>query len=155
MSEGGNGTRAARPNRGQEISEDSLQLSLADPPANVENCDCELERIHYQARVDAFIERLKDDASARAGEEETSRAYLQKFHESMLEVAKGGIDPARQGADAIRTAAAAVGVIYTGVLGLAFSADHPLPVRGLSPAVFLRSCDRIRNSVRSSAAQDG
>jgi hypothetical protein len=67
MSEGGNGTRAARPNRGQEISEDSLQLSLADPPANVENCDCELERIHYQARVDAFIERLKDDASARAG----------------------------------------------------------------------------------------
>jgi hypothetical protein len=136
MSEGSSGRRPAQSRGRSEPSEDEFQLSRAEP-SSVENCDCELEKIFYQAKVDVFTERLKDDAGARAAEEETNRAYLQKFHESMLEVAKGGIDRSRQGADAIRNAAAAVGVIYSGVLGLAFSADHPLPSYGLIAAVFL------------------
>jgi hypothetical protein len=37
----------------------------------------------------------------------------------------------------VRTAAAAIATIYAAVLGLAFSANKPLPPRGLVPAIFL------------------
>jgi hypothetical protein len=128
---------AGSPRRAKADSEDDLQLSLKEPPEGSADCDCELQKIHYQAEVDAFVQRLKDDASARAADEEAARANTQKFHDAMIDVASGGVDRARQGAEAIRTAAAAVGVLYTGVLGLAFSADDPLPLRGLVSAVFL------------------
>jgi hypothetical protein len=60
-----------------------------------------------------------------------------KLHDSLAALAASSIDRARDGAKFVETAAAALGTIYTGVLGLAFAAsDKPLPGRGLYAAAF-------------------
>lgn len=64
-------------------------------------------------------------------------AARDRFYQLFMESAKGGLERATAGAQATRSAAAAIGVIYAAVLGVAFSVDKPLPPRGLIPAVFL------------------
>jgi hypothetical protein len=61
-----------------------------------------------------------------------------KLHDNLATLSAASIDRAREGAKFIETAAAALGTIYTGVLGFVFAAsDKPLPGRGLYAAVFL------------------
>jgi hypothetical protein len=55
----------------------------------------------------------------------------------MMAAAKASVDRAVAGAEAVRNAAAAIGVIYTAALGVAFSVSKPLPLRGTIPALFL------------------
>ena len=43
------------------------------------------------------------------------------FHQGIFEVARGSIDRARAGAESVRNAAAAIGVIYAAIVGVAFS----------------------------------
>jgi len=59
------------------------------------------------------------------------------FFKLYMESAKGSLERWQAAAQGTRNAAAAIGVIYTAVLGLAFSVDNPLPPRGLLPALFL------------------
>ena len=59
------------------------------------------------------------------------------FFKLYMESAKGSLERWQAAGQGTRNAAAAIGVIYTAVLGIAFSADNPLPPRGLLPAVFL------------------
>ena len=61
-----------------------------------------------------------------------------EFQRAMIETTKGSIDRVRSGAEAVRTASAAIGTLYTGILAVAFSvSSHPLPLRGALPALFL------------------
>jgi hypothetical protein len=76
--------------------------------------------------------------TSRQSEADTDLGLYTKFHEELMEVAKGAIDRARAGAQTIQTAAATIVTLYTGALALAFSvADRPLPTRALFPGVFL------------------
>jgi hypothetical protein len=69
---------------------------------------------------------------------ETDQILERGFHQALIEFAKDAIPRAQSGAEAVRNAAAAIGVLYAGVLGVAFSVgDRPLPLRGTIPAVFL------------------
>lgn len=69
---------------------------------------------------------------------DAEHALAKIFHETVAEVSKGSIDRSRDSAKYVQTAAAAAGVLYTGVLGLAFSVtDDPLPLRGVWAAMFL------------------
>lgn len=101
-------------------------------------CECDLEKIRYQAQVDLLTARAATDQSLEKAEADTDFALVKTFHEALLEVSAASISRATSGAESVRTAAAAIGVIYTGVLGLTFSVgDNPLPLRALIPAVFL------------------
>jgi hypothetical protein len=82
-------------------------------------------------RVDAEIERTKLERSAEID-------ILQGFAETYRDIAKGAIQRARDGADAVMKASAAVATVYTGVLGFVFAADgKPLPTRGIVAPLFL------------------
>lgn len=59
------------------------------------------------------------------------------LHANLAEMYLSGISRTRSAAEAVRNAAAAIGTIYAAVLGLIFSTDKPLPLRGVIPAVFL------------------
>jgi hypothetical protein len=93
------------------------------------NLDAQIAR--DKATFDAENAEKKADADAKL-------ALDKAFVEAVFEVAKGAIDRARSGAESVRSAAAAIMVIYTGVLGVAFSVtDRPLPPRGFLAAFFL------------------
>lgn len=84
----------------------------------------------YQARLDLYAARLKDDDGEVEGRG--------KYYDALFEVGKGSIDRRRSGASTVQTAAAAIATLYTGVLAVSFSvADHPLPPRGLISPFFL------------------
>ena len=60
------------------------------------------------------------------------------IHDARVELSKSALERARQGAEFVRNAAAAIGTLYTGVLGFAFSVEKAkLPDRGVVPALFL------------------
>jgi hypothetical protein len=64
--------------------------------------------------------------------------YDQAYYQALLDVAKGAIDRSRSAAELVQKAAAAIGTLYVGILGVSFSvSNHHLPPRGLAPAVFL------------------
>lgn len=61
-------------------------------------------------------------------------------HAAYVEVAKDSVARGRSAAEFSRNAAAAIGTLYAGAIGVAFATDvgaTPLPVRGLIPAGFL------------------
>jgi hypothetical protein len=70
-----------------------------------------------KARSDADIELRKSDTDAEI-------ASQAAFHQALIDLTKGSIDRSRSAAEAVRNAAAAIGVIYGTVLGIAFSVDH-------------------------------
>jgi hypothetical protein len=94
-----------------------------------------------EAEKAVLAEKAGNTAAARdmrQSEVETDLGLYTKFHEELMEVAKGAIDRARAGAQTIQTAAATIVTLYTAALALAFSvADRPLPTRALFPGVFL------------------
>lgn len=120
------------------VPDEELLAHLAEPPKGQSgDCQCELHKQYYQAQIDLRKSRIAADLALEKGTRDTDLAGVQKFHDSMFEVSKGSIDRAQSGAEAVRNAAAAIGVIYSAVLGIAFSVDKPLPPRGLIPAFFL------------------
>jgi hypothetical protein len=118
--------------------EEPAEEPLPEPRDVTESCDCELEKIRYQAEVDRLIARDAADLELRKLQSDTGFALQKGFHDALAEIAKGSIARVQAGAEAVRTASAAIGVIYAGALGLAFSVtDRPLPLRGAIPAFFL------------------
>jgi hypothetical protein len=92
----------------------------------------------FEARVAARGRRI-DAAIARAqANRDADLAQNAEFQKSLLEVAKGGLERARANAETVQKAAGAIGTIYTGTLGVAFSVtSRPLPTRAILPALFL------------------
>jgi hypothetical protein len=82
------------------------------------------------------LEHSRQDLSGAA--EDALRASVQSAY---LDVAKGTIDRSLKRAEFVTAAAGAIGTSYAALLALAFSVSadtpHPLPARGLAPAVFL------------------
>jgi hypothetical protein len=112
----------------------------------------EFEKTLYQAQVEeesarrqAELKAELDEASARRqaehqGEIDAEAALNKSVHDGRLEVAQAAIARGQSGAEFVRNAAAAIGTLYTGVLGVTFATAKdatPLPARGLAPAVFL------------------
>jgi hypothetical protein len=115
------------------------ELPPVSPPQDTpDGCECEIEKIRYKAQVDLLLASTQRDHGLERVEAETEFATLRAFHDALVDVSKASIARATSGAESVRTAAGAIGVIYTGILGLSFSvSDNPLPIRGLIPAVFL------------------
>lgn len=91
-----------------------------------------------QTEEAAFYEAREWELEVKAREEDAALSHTE--HDAYLEVAKGSIERARSGAEAARNAAAAIGGLYVGVLGVSFAATDggtPLPARGVIPAAFL------------------
>jgi hypothetical protein len=104
-------------------------LELAQLEVRRKRTDAEIAR--RKAETDAALERAKAQAQADLDFEVAAL-------KTVIEVAKGGIDRARASADFVEKAAAAIGLVYTTILGVAFSAaERPFPARGLIPAFFL------------------
>lgn len=100
-----------------------------------------IDRLLEAARVLSSSESA--DSVRRGNPAETEKVAeleaRQYFNHAMIDAAKASVDRAYAGADAVRNAAAAIGAIYTAVLGVAFSVNKPLPPRGVIPAIFLGS----------------
>lgn len=65
-------------------------------------------------------------------------ANLQTFYTGLSGLAVGSVDRARAGAEVVQKASAAIGTLYTGLLGFVFVAsENPLPARGILAPVFL------------------
>jgi hypothetical protein len=110
-------------------------------PANAgvprEECT-KCDEIRTEKDLDAAEAHRAFQRSRVAAGGDAEHALNKLFHETVAEVAKAGIERARDSAKYVQTAAAGIGALYTGVLGLIFSVtDHPLPVRGVYAAVFL------------------
>lgn len=90
------------------------------------------------AQTAADEKEFEDDLSRAGAERAAELASKAAYEEALLDVAKGTLDRARANADMVQKASSAIVALYTGALALAFSvADHPLPLRGLIPAIFL------------------
>lgn len=88
-----------------------------------------LEQQTKRYAADLALEQIRYESDVRLHE---------AFHANIAEIAKGGMERSRSGAEFVEKAAAAVAGLYTGLLGLVFVAkDNPLPSRGLIPAMFL------------------
>jgi hypothetical protein len=78
-----------------------------------------------------------EDAEAAADEAELRAA----IHAAYIEVQKTKIDRTFRSADFLTRAAGTIATVYTGLLALVYSvgtkSPHPLPARGIAPAVFL------------------
>lgn len=63
------------------------------------------------------------------------------LYSAYIDVARGVFDRVASASDFVATAAAAVGTVYTALLGLSFGVgkdiNRPLPTRGIAPAIFL------------------
>lgn len=128
------------------------------PEPEPENTD--QETALYQAKLDAQLKRLESQAAHEAAstatrtaldakqfDDDLARAAAERaaelvskaaYEQSLIDVAKGTLDRARANADLVQKASSAIIAIYTGALALAFSvAEHPLPLRGLIPAILL------------------
>lgn len=80
------------------------------------------------------------DAGAAAGAAELAadRANLARYNEALYSLASEAVDRANTDAQKVRQASAAIAVLYTGALGLAFSVtDNPLPLRAIAAPIFL------------------
>jgi hypothetical protein len=118
-------------------AQDGTTLDPSTPsPTSAQKHD--LAKIRYQADVDLARAEAAADRELEKIEATSDFSLNQAFHQGLMDVEKGSIDRATAGAESVRNAAAAIGVIYTGILGLAFSVgDRPLPARGTIPAFFL------------------
>jgi hypothetical protein len=83
------------------------------------------------------IER-QAELAAEAASQAVKDAYDKAYFQALLDVATGSLDRSRSAADFVQKAAAAIGILYTGVLGVSFSvANQPLPPQGFISAIFL------------------
>jgi hypothetical protein len=113
---------------------ESDQDSWPDPAPQSE----EQAQALYAAKLEARKKRTDQEIGRAASDAAADTALNQSFFQGILDVAKGSIDRARASADFVQKAAAAIGAIYTTILGVSFSvADRPFPSRGLPAAIFL------------------
>ena len=118
-------------------------------PSPTKPDDADGAKALYQAKLDLHLKRvdaevareakqLDDDFAQGAAERAAELASKAAYEQALLDVAKGTLDRARANADLVQKASSALVALYTGALALAFSvADHPLPLRGLIPAILL------------------
>jgi hypothetical protein len=91
-----------------------------------------------KARVDSEAAAQKALVDEQAATQATRVAYDQAYFAAMLDAAKGSLDRANAAAELVQKAAAAIGTLYAGILGVTFSVSgRPLPQRGIVPAIFL------------------
>jgi len=80
----------------------------------------------------------KGELDANAANQAAKVAYDQAYYQTLLEAGKASLERARSAAELVQKAAAAIGTLYAGVLGVSFSvADRRFPLRGIIPALFL------------------
>lgn len=92
----------------------------------------------YAVQLKRATSRKDEIATQVALLDQTDVALVREFHESVRDVAKTALEHADALPQLVITAAGAVVTLYTGVLALVFAAaNHPLPARGLIPALFL------------------
>jgi hypothetical protein len=107
-------------------------------PSPVDSGDATLHKEIFAGRLEL---RKQQRAAQQAIAQADSQAELDsktEFYKSIFEIAKGSIDRAQTGAQAIQTAAGAIVTLYTGLLAVTFAAaSRPLPARGVVPAVLL------------------
>ncbi|KDE11631.1 hypothetical protein ACWEQV_28410 [Rhodococcus aetherivorans] len=96
----------------------------------------ELERDLAEKERELALEKATTDFQMAGW---TAEYELRKlFHQSLYDASKGSIERARDSAKFVQTAAAAIGTIYIGVLGVSFSVtDNSLPLRGIFAPLFL------------------
>ncbi len=114
--------------------EDAYRAALTSPAAGATPASIEA---FYKAKLDIRTGQIAADHALQKALRDADFASLQKYYDTYVDVAKGSLDRAKSGAEAVRTAAAAIGTIYAAILALAFSVNKPLPPRGLIPALFL------------------
>jgi hypothetical protein len=105
----------------EALTESSLDETVLPAPRRIDGCECDLEKVRYGAELQLHTARAAADQALEKAEADTDFALVKSFHEALLDVSKASITRATTGAESVRTAAAAIGVIYTGVLGLTFS----------------------------------
>jgi hypothetical protein len=92
----------------------------------------------FAAQVEARKLRIQAAIDRAAANHAADLAQNAAFQQALIDLNKSGFDRARANAETVQRAAGAIGTIYTGVLAVAFSvSSHPLPARGLLPALFL------------------
>lgn len=109
----------------------------------------EMRRIFLQSALD--LQKMDRQAEIdRAAAQRNSKYELEKakwsaeyeqgnaYHAAIVAHSTASLDRAIAGAEFVEKAAAAIGVIYAGLLGLVFVADkNPMPARGAIAALFL------------------
>jgi hypothetical protein len=79
--------------------------------------------------------------SRQQASDQHTYALDEALYNAYIDVTKGVFDRVSSASDFVATAAAAVGTVYTALLGLSFGigkdVNRPLPVRGIASAVFL------------------
>lgn len=113
----------------------TLDNARWDTRHTLENARWDTEHTLQNSRWDTFL-------ALRHSREDTALAVeatlLGAVHGGYIAVAQGSLDRAVQRATYVTTAAGAVATLYTGILGLRYSADHTaLPARALIPALFI------------------
>ncbi len=82
--------------------------------------------------------RRASEIDAAKAIETLNNQYDTSYFQAVLDIEKGAIERSRSAADLVQKAAAAIGGLYTGVLGVSFSVTNkPLPPQGFIPAIFL------------------
>jgi hypothetical protein len=107
----------------------AARARVAGGPDAQEAASDAVEDVYSAREWETLQHERREDAELYRGE-----------HGARLEVAKGSIDRGRAAAEFARNAAAAIGSLYTGLLGVTFAVSDqakPLPARGVIPAVFL------------------
>lgn len=80
---------------------------------------------------------LQAQFDATAATRATGAGYDLAYATALLDTVKGSLDRSRAAAELVQKAAAAIGTLYVGVLGVSFSvSSRPLPPRGFFPAIF-------------------
>lgn len=123
-----------------------------DQPANIDakeatkilyQAKVDVQTAYFQAKVDEMKASWRDAASKASASEASEDALRMAIQAAYLDVAKGNVDRALKRAESVATAAAAIGTVYTTLLGLVFfvgsarPTEAPLPAPGVAAPVFL------------------
>ena len=109
------------------------------PPASRRETPCDdCAKVRLEKELDAAEAARAFDREAEKAEWAAEYELRKAFHQAVVDTSKASLDRSRDSAKYVQTAAAAIGALYTGALGLVFSVtDHPLPIRGVWAMVFL------------------
>jgi hypothetical protein len=112
---------------------DALEWPVAPAPAISADASA-----RYAAQLEVRKKRVDAEIALTKARDDADLGDLKAWADANREIAKGSIQRARDGADAVLKGAAAIVTLYTGVLGLVFANNGtPLPARGILPALFL------------------
>lgn len=92
----------------------------------------------FDAKLEVRKKRVDAEVARTAALNAARYEAVKGFAEAYREIAKGSIQRARDGADVVLKASAAIVTLYSGLLALVFAADgNPLPARGIAAPIFL------------------